>query len=210
MLTHTVMAVLGAALATGLLLAFDNPGSGGSGILLPGRGAVPAPAPACPLAGGEQAIGPKVKPGLVIVNTALQYNSEAAAGTGMVINAGGLVLTSNHVIDGSAKITATLAATGRTYPATVVGCDKTGDIALIQLQNASGLTTVPIGDSSSVKAGNAVVALGNAEGRGGITAAAGEVTGLNRTITASEEAGSTASETLSGMIQTDADVVPGD
>jgi S1-C subfamily serine protease len=210
MLTHTVMAVLGAALATGLLLAFYNPGSGGSGISLPGSGAVPAPAPAAPLAGGEQAIVTKVEPGLVIINTALQYNSEAAAGTGMVINAGGLVLTNNHVIDDSTKITATVAATGRTYPATVVGYDKTGDIALIQLQNASGLTTVPIGNSSSVKAGEAVVALGNAEGRGSITATGGEVTGLNQTITASEEGSSTASETLSGMIQTDADIVPGD
>ena len=210
MLTHTIMAVLGAALATGLLLAFYNPGSGGSGISLPGSGAVPAPAPAAPLTGGEQAIVTKVEPGLVIINTALQYNSEAAAGTGMVINADGLVLTNNHVIDGSTKITATVAATGRTYSATVVGYDKTGDIALIQLQNASGLRTVPIGNSSSVKVGNAVVALGNAEGRGSITAAAGEVTGLNQTITASEEGSSSASETLSGMIQTDADIVSGD
>ena len=210
MLTHTIMAVLGAALATVLLLAFYNPGSSGSGISLPGSGAVPGPAAAAPPAGGEQAIVTKVEPGLVIINTALQYNSEAAAGTGMVINADGLVLTNNHVIDDSTKITATVAATGRTYPATVVGYDKTGDIALIQLQNASGLTTVPIGNSSSVKVGNAVVALGNAEGRGSITATAGEVTGLNQTITASEEGSSSASETLSGMIQTDADIVPGD
>jgi S1-C subfamily serine protease len=210
MLTHTIMAVLGAALATGLLLAFYNPGSGGSGIALPGSGAVPAPAPAAPLTSGQQAIVTKVKPGLVIINTNLQFDSEAAAGTGMVINADGLVLTNNHVIDGSTKITATVAATGRTYSATVVGYDKTGDIALIQLQNASGLTVVPIGNSSSVKIGNAVVALGNAEGRGRITAAAGGVTGLNQTITASEEGGSTASETLTGMIQTDANIVPGD
>jgi S1-C subfamily serine protease len=210
MLTHTIMAVLGAALATGLLLAFYNPGSGGSGISLPGSGAVPAPAPAAPLTGGDQAIVTKVKPGLVIINTNLQFDSEAAAGTGMVINPNGLVLTNNHVIDGSTKITATVAATGKTYPATVVGYDKTRDIALIQLQNASGLTIVPIGNSSSVKIGNAVVALGNAEGQGRITAAAGQVTGLNQTITASEEGSSTASETLTGMIQTDADIVPGD
>jgi len=209
-LTHTLMAVLGAALAAVLLLVFYNPGSGGSGISLPGSGAVPAPAPAAPLTGGDQAIVTKVKPGLVIINTNLQFDSEAAAGTGMVINPNGLVLTNNHVIDGSTKITATVAATGKTYPATVVGYDKTRDIALIQLQNASGLTIVPIGNSSSVKIGNAVVALGNAEGQGRITAAAGQVTGLNQTITASEEGSSTASETLTGMIQTDADIVPGD
>jgi S1-C subfamily serine protease len=211
MFTHAIMAVLGAALATGLLLAFYNPTSGGSGISLPGSGAVPAPGSASgPLTGGEQAIVTKIKPGLVIINTTLQYNSEAAAGTGMVINGSGLVLTNNHVINGSTKITATVATTGTTYPATVVGYDKTGDIALIQLRNASGLATVPIGNSSSVKAGNAVVALGNAEGRGTITAKPGQVTALNQTITASEDAGSMASETLHGMIQTNADIVPGD
>ncbi len=87
-LTHTLMAILGAALATGLLLAFYNLGSGGSGISLPGSGAVPAPAsPAATSAGGEQAIVTKVKPGLVIIDTTLQYNGEVAAGTGMVINA---------------------------------------------------------------------------------------------------------------------------
>jgi len=200
MLTHAVMAVLGAALATGLLLAFYDPTSGGSGISLPGSGAVPAPGPGSgPLTGGEQAIVTKIRPGLVIINTTLQYDSEAAAGTGMVINADGLVLTSNHVIDHSTKITAT-----------VVGYDKSGDIALIQLRNASGLKTVPIGNSASVKAGNAVVALGNAEGRGAITAKPGRVIALNQTITASEDGGSTASETLHGMIQTNADIVPGD
>src|SRR5215469_14146845 len=182
MLTHAIMAVLGAALAAGLLLAFYNPTSGGSGISLPGSGAVPAPGPASgPLTGGEQAIVTKVKPGLVLIN--------------------------NHVIDHSTKITATVAATGATYTATVVGYDKTGDIALIQLRNASGLATVPIGDCASVTAGAAVVALGNAEGRGTIIAKSGQVTALNQTITAGEDGGSTASETLRGMIQTNADIV---
>src|SRR5208282_5214814 len=180
------MAILGAALATGLLLAFYNLGSGGSGISLPGSGAVPAPAsPAATSAGGEQAIVTKVKPGLVIIDTTLQYNGEVAAGTGMVINADGLVLTNNHVIDGSTKITATVVSTGKTYPATVVGYSKSGDVALIQLQNASGLTTVPIGNSSAVRAGNTVVAMGNAEGQGTIAATAGQVTALNQTIAAS-------------------------
>jgi S1-C subfamily serine protease len=195
MLTHALMAVLGAALATDLLPALYNPTSGGSGISLPGSGAVPAPgSPSAPLSGGEQAIVGKVRPGLVIINTTLQYNSEAAAGTGMVINADGLVLTNNRVIDGSTKITATVASTGTTYTATVLGYDQTGDIALIRLQNASGLTTVPIGNSASVKAGTAVVALGNAEGRGTITAKPGQVTALGQTITASEGGGSMAAE----------------
>ena len=85
MLTHALMAVIGAALAAGLLLAFYNPASGGSGVSLPGSGAVPAPgSPSAPLARGEQAIVTKVRPGLVIINTTLQHDSEAATGTGMV------------------------------------------------------------------------------------------------------------------------------
>ena len=206
-LTHVAMGILGAGLAAGLILALYSP----SGVTLPGSGAVPAPAASAPpLPSSEQGIATKVKSGLVIVNTTLQYNSEAAAGTGMVINANGLVLTNNHVIEGSTKITATAASTGKTYTATVVGYDKTGDVALIQLQNASGLTTVPIGNSSSVTAGQAVVALGNAGGQGAIITAAGHVTALDQTITASNEGSSTTSETLHGMIQSNADIVPGD
>src|SRR5262249_20619909 len=68
----------------------------------------------------------------------------------------------------------------------------------------------PIGDSSKVRAGDSVVALGNAEGRGAITAKPGQVAALDQTITASDDGGSTASETLHGMIQTNADIVPGD
>jgi S1-C subfamily serine protease len=206
-LTHVAMGILGAGLAAGLILALYSP----SGASLPGSGAVPAPAASAPpLPSSEQGIATKVKTGLVLVNTTLQYNSEAAAGTGMVINADGLVLTNNHVIEGSTKITATVASTGKTYTAMVVGYDKTGDVALIQLQNASGLTTVPIGNSSSVTAGQPVVALGNAGGQGSITATAGHVTALNQTITASDNGSSTASETLHGVIQTNADIVPGD
>jgi S1-C subfamily serine protease len=206
-LTHTIVAVLAAGLAVAVVLGFFSPGSGGS---QPGIGAVPAPpASAAPLASGQQDIVTKIKPGLVLINTTLQYESEVAAGTGMVLNTDGLVLTNNHVIEDSTKITATVISTGKTYQAKVVGYDQTGDVALIQLQNASGLTTVPIGNSS-VKAGNAVVAMGNAEGQGKITATAGHITALNQTITASDEAASTSTETLHGMIQTNANIVPGD
>ena len=150
-----------------------------------------------------------VEQGLVIINTTLQYSSEQAAGTGMVINSDGLVLTNNHVIENATKITATV-ATGKTYVAKVVGYDVTGDIALIQLQNASGLHRVPIGNSSTVKTGASVVALGNAEGQSQIVSAPGQVTAINQTITASDEGGTVKTETLHGMIETNADVVAGD
>jgi S1-C subfamily serine protease len=158
----------------------------------------------------QQAILNKVEPGLVLINTTLQYNSEQAAGTGMVINQDGLVLTNNHVIEDSTSITALDLGNNHRYTGKIIGYDETGDVALIQLQNASGLRTVPIGDSSTVKTGASVLAMGNAEGQGAIVPAAGSVTGLNQTITASDSGGSITSETLHGMIQTDANVVSGD
>ena len=207
-----MMTVLGAAVAASLLLGFHDSPSGAPGASLPGIGAVPAPgSQSAPLAGGEQAIVNKIKPGLVIVNTTLQYNSEAAAGTGIVINADGLVLTNNHVIDHATKITATAASTGTTYTATVVGYDKTGDIALIQLRNASGLTAARLRQLLlGQDRGTPSWPWATPRARAAITAKPGRVTGLGQTVTASEDGGSTASETLHGMIQTNADIVPGD
>ncbi len=199
-----------------MVLAVYRPSSSSSaapGTGVPGGNAVPAPAapsPSAPANGSEQAVLSKVEPGLVLINTTLQYSNEEAAGTGMVINSDGLVLTNNHVIEGATKITATVAGTGRTYPATVVGYDKTGDVALIRLTGANGLRTIPVGNSAAVTTGTQVVAMGNAQGQGSIVPAPGQVTGLNQTITASDQGGTVSSETLHGMIQTNADVVSGD
>lgn len=217
-LSHLAVAVLAAAVGVGATLALDQTGSGLSasgGTPLPGAGAVPNPGsgPGSGGSGGstsEQSVVNKVEPGMVIINTQLQYNSEAAAGSGMVINPDGLVLTNNHVIENATKLSATVVGTGKTYPATVVGYDKTGDIALIKLTGAPSLKTVPIGNSSTVKKGDAVVALGNAEGQGSVVPAAGQITGLNQTITASDQGGSITSEKLTGMLQTSANVVSGD
>jgi len=151
----------------------------------------------------------KVAPGLVIINTTLQYNSETAAATGIVLNSQGLVLTNNHVIEDSTAITART-ANGHKYTAKVVGYDVTGDVALIQLQGASGLTTAPIGNSATVKTGDLVVGMGNAEGQNAIVPVTGQVTALNQTITAGDQSGSVTSETLHNLIQTNADIISGD
>ena len=207
-LAYFLTAALGAA-GTVLLVALTD--SDSSGATLPGGHGMPALAgSAPPVVKSQQDIVAKVKPGVVIIDTMLQYDSEAAAGTGVVLNSTGLVLTNNHVIQDSTSITATVPSTGKTYSAHVLGYDKTGDIALIQLQNASGLTTVPVGNSSSVKPGEPVVALGNANGENAVITAPGQVTEVGQTITASDDAGSASTETLHGMIQTNADIVAGD
>jgi S1-C subfamily serine protease len=148
--------------------------------------------------------------GIVDINTTIKYGQEQAAGSGMVLTANGEILTNNHVVSGATTISVTIVATGKTFTAKVVGTDPTDDVAVLQLSGASGLATAKLGDSSKVAIGDAVTAVGNAGGKGGVpSAAAGKVTALNQTITAGNENG-TGSETLSGMIQVDADVQAGD
>ncbi|HJY56374.1 MAG TPA: trypsin-like peptidase domain-containing protein [Streptosporangiaceae bacterium] len=221
-LSYLLVALAAGALGAGSVVALYHPTANNTSQASPqpSSGALkPAPpssaVPSQPGSGspstsaGEQAIVNKVAPGLVIINTTLQYNSAQAAATGMVINPDGLVLTNNHVIEDSTSITART-ANGQQYRAKVLGYDVTGDIALIQLQGASGLTTVPIGNSSSLKTGDSVVGMGNAEGQNAIVPVTGQVTALNQTITAGDEGGSVTQETLHDMIQTNADIVSGD
>jgi S1-C subfamily serine protease len=157
-------------------------------------------------------IAKKVDPGLVDINTVLGYETEEAAGTGMVLTPTGKVLTNNHVIEGSTSVSVTDLGNGRTYSATVLGYSRTNDVALIQLKGASGLQTVSLGNSSSLKVGEAVVGIGNAGGVGGTpSVAGGSVTALNQAITASDQGSlGTTTEHLTGLIQSDCDIKPGD
>ena len=128
-----------------------------------------------------------------------------------MLTSNGTVLTNNHVIRGATSIKVTDVGNGRTYTAKVVGYDASKDVAVIQLQNASGLTTANLGDSSSVQTGDSVTALGNAGGKGGTpSVATGTVTALNQGITASDEGSGANSEQLTGLIETNADIQPGD
>ncbi len=155
-------------------------------------------------------IAERVDPALVDIVSTDGYQQASSAGTGIVLTSNGEVLTNNHVIEGATSIKVTDVGNGRTYTATVVGYDASDDVAVIQLQNASGLTTASLGDSSTVNTGDSVVALGNAGGKGGTpSAAAGTVTGLNQSITASDELAGT-SEQLTDLIQTNAEIQPGD
>ena len=156
------------------------------------------------------AIASKVDPGLVDIDTSLGYQQEEAAGTGIVLTSNGEILTNNHVINGATTISVTDVGNGKTYSASVVGYDRTQDIAVLQLHGASGLTTADIGDSSSAATGEDVVGIGNAGGTGGTpSAAGGTITGINKSITASDSGDGT-SEQLTGLIETNADIQAGD
>ena len=177
----------------------------GSGTGLPGSGASASGGPA-----DASAIASGVDPALVDVNTTLGYQSAEAAGTGIVLSSNGLVLTNNHVIDGATSISVTDVGNGRVYSATVVGYDRSSDIAVLQLRGASGLKVASIGNSSKVRVGEAVVGIGNAGGVGGTPeVAGGSVIALNRSITATEQDGGNP-ENLKGLIQVNADIQPGD
>jgi S1-C subfamily serine protease len=188
-----IMAAAGTALA---LVA------GGSAWAVIGSGS------AAPLSAAE--IASKTNPGLVDVTSTIDYGAGTAEGTGMVLTSSGEVLTNNHVISGATAVKVRDIGNGRTYTAKVVGYSDTSDVAVLQLKGASGLSTVSIGSTSGLTSGQRVVALGNAEGRGGTPAVAtGSITGLGAAITAQDE-GTGALEHLSNMIRTNANIEPGD
>lgn len=85
-------------------------------------------------------------------------------GSGVIVTADGYVLTNNHVVEGAEKVEVTL-ADKRTLKATVVGTDPKSDIAVLKL-DATGLPTLPLGDSTQVEVGDIVLAVGNPLGVG--------------------------------------------
>jgi len=183
---------------------FGSGGSGGSSANGSGDSTTGAGAPA-----DVTGIAGKISPALVDINTNLSYQSEQAAGTGIVLTSNGEVLTNNHVIDGATSISVTDIGNNQTYKANVVGYDRSGDVAVIQLVGASGLQTAKIAPSLPA-VGEGVVGVGNAGGAGGIpSSAGGSVTALNQSITASDSGGGN-SENLDGLIEMNADIRPGD
>ncbi len=147
--------------------------------------------------------------GVVLIDTVMAYDDGSAAGTGMVLTADGLVLTNNHVVEDATEITVTIATTGESYTATLVGTDAEEDVALLQLEGASGLTTIELDQDDTEAIGDEITAVGNAEGGGVLMAADGTITDLESTVTTASE-GSVSGESLDGMIEISADVVSGD
>ncbi|WP_394162674.1 S1C family serine protease [Galactobacter valiniphilus] len=143
--------------------------------------------------------------GLVMIDTTL--NGGEGAGTGMILSSDGYVLTNYHVVEASTKVQVTDSTTGKKYTATVVGRDATHDVALLKLENASGLQIVKTA-SGSVSKGDTVHAVGNASGEGYLRKLSGSVTATQQSITTQSELTSEG-EKLSNLIETDADVVPG-
>ncbi len=153
------------------------------------------------------AVVARVKPSVVAINTRVpgysvftgSYTQEGA-GSGWIIGEDGIVVTNNHVVQGAESVTVTL-DDGRTFPAEMVRTDPLTDLAVVKI-DAKDLPTATIGNSTQLKIGDWVTAIGNSLGMG-IGATTGIVSGLGVSISVS------AGQTLYDLIQTDAAINPG-
>ena len=135
------------------------------------------------------------------------YDS-GAAGTGVIVSSDGYILTNKHVIEGANKINVVL-DDGTTYEGVkLVTTDPLNDIAYLKIDGVSDLPAAKLGDSKTINVGQQVIAIGNALGQYQNTVTSGIVSGLGRSLTATDSNGSNA-ETLSDMIQTDAAINQG-
>ena len=136
---------------------------------------------------------------------------EVGGGTGFIVSADGYVVTNKHVaLDDSAEYTVLL-NNEKKYPARVLARDLINDLAILKIDpsasSGQGFPIVELGDSSNLKAGQTVIAIGNALGEFRNTVSTGVISGLSRSITAG--GAGLGSEQLTGVIQTDASINPG-
>ncbi|MBM7515637.1 S1C family serine protease [Nocardioides nitrophenolicus] len=144
-----------------------------------------------------------------IVEISSTLTNGTGAGTGLVLDSDGTVVTNHHVVEGATSIEVTVVSTGRTYEARYVGANPTTDVAVLQLEDASGLTPVDLSDTPAA-VGDEITAVGDAGGDGGsLTASPGTVSALHDDITVESTDGS-GGTALTDLIRMDAYVVPGD
>ncbi|CAM5376895.1 S1C family serine protease [Streptomyces griseomycini] len=114
-------------------------------------------------------------------------NAGSSTGSGVIITEDGEIITNNHVVAGASSIKVRT-DDGETYTAQVVGTDSSKDLALVKLEDASGLKAATLGDSDGVRVGDQVVAIGSPEGLTG-TVTSGIVSALDRDVTVSTDEG---------------------
>ena len=158
-------------------------------------------------------VAEKVGPSVVSIVTQTRTNSyygstsSEAAGTGIIVSKNGYVMTNNHVLEGATSVSV-VDSTGELYEdATIIGRDPLNDIAFIKIKSDKEFTAAALGNSSTIRTGQQVVAIGNALGQYSNTVTSGIISGTGRPITADTGSGDT--ETLTDLIQTDASINPG-
>jgi len=139
-------------------------------------------------------------------DTGKKQLQEIGGGSGFIISSDGLILTNKHVASDKAASYTVFTNDGKKYSATIIAQNPVQDLAVLKI-GGSGFPTVTLGDSDSLELGQTAIAIGNALGEFRNTVSVGVISGLARTITAS--GGDAGSETLAGVIQTDAAINPG-
>lgn len=140
--------------------------------------------------------------------------TQQAAGTGIILNKDGLIITNRHVVPaGTTKVSVTLSDGTKYDNVKVIGQTSSGnplDIAFVKIEDNKGHKLVPasLGDSSKISVGDQVLAIGNALGQFQNTVTSGIISGHGRSLTASNDSG-TSSENLQDLFQTDAAINPG-
>ncbi|HTM67720.1 MAG TPA: trypsin-like peptidase domain-containing protein [Candidatus Binatia bacterium] len=137
-------------------------------------------------------------------------HQEIGAGSGFLVSGDGTIVTNRHVVADEGADYTVILQDGRKFPGKVLGRDPVNDIAIIKIDKAADAKDfpfIPLGDSSKLKVGQKVVAIGYALGRFDNTASTGIVSGLERRIQAGD--GMNREEDLFGVIQTDAAINPG-
>ncbi|HYM84932.1 MAG TPA: trypsin-like peptidase domain-containing protein, partial [Candidatus Dormibacteraeota bacterium] len=128
-------------------------------------------------------------------------------GSGIVVSADGLILTNDHVVAGSTSVTVTL-SDGRQVSATVVATDAAKDLAVVRAAT-KGLTPATLATSTTPVVGQLAIAIGSPLGTFTDTVTQGIVSGLDRSIDVTGDAGPRSVNHLTGLIQTDAAINPG-
>jgi serine protease Do len=157
----------------------------------------------------------KVSPSVVSVLTTQLANSpydgateQDGAGTGIIIGKDGYIITNKHVIDGATTVGIVL-ADGTAYEnVQVLGTDPLNDVAFLKIADVSNLPAAELGDSTSIRVGQSVIAIGNSLGQYQNTVTSGIISGTGRPVSAQGSTGSTV-ENLTDLIQTDAAINPG-
>ncbi|MDJ0393723.1 trypsin-like peptidase domain-containing protein [Rhodococcus sp. G-MC3] len=198
--------LVAATLAVSALAAPLVPLAPGLLVETPAPAVVALPPPPPPPLSPEQ-IAEQVDP--IVVTISADWGPTGVAGTGFVIAPEGLVVTNFHVVEQAAAVSAVHMGNGLIYDASVLGYDKSRDLAVLQLATASDLPVATLGASTELGVGDSVTAIGNASGGGVLVPAPGKVVALNKTITAQNSVDGSTNE-LTGVIQIDADVRPGD
>mgnify|MGYP000884197133 FL=1 len=132
-----------------------------------------------------------------------------AAGTGLILDENGLILTNKHVVPEGTSAVEVVTSNGVSYKdVQIIGRDPLNDLAVLKVSNPKNFSPARLGDSEKVRTGQKVIAIGNALGQFQNTVTSGIISGMGRPIEAGDESGSS-SEQLTNLFQTDAAINSG-